>query len=113
MFMFMWLSFLIETKLIYVDIKWDHKTHNPKPYIYASEEIITIKMGRRARLFSLGSPVSSTSKTDFHNIAEILLKVVLNPRIDCINDTNCKDKYVRNLKLKNPALPSVVTSRLH
>jgi hypothetical protein len=29
-------------------------------------------------LFSLGIPVSSTNKTDRHDIAEILLKVVLN-----------------------------------
>jgi hypothetical protein len=28
--------------------------------------------------FSPGTPVSSTNKTDRHNIAEILLKVVLN-----------------------------------
>ena len=28
--------------------------------------------------FSQGTPVSSTNKTDCHNIAEILLKVVLN-----------------------------------
>jgi len=28
--------------------------------------------------FSRGTPVSSTNKTDCHNIAEILLKVVLN-----------------------------------
>jgi hypothetical protein len=28
--------------------------------------------------FSLGTPVSSTNKTDCHDIAEILLKVVLN-----------------------------------
>ena len=30
------------------------------------------------RWFSLGNPVSSTNKTDHHDIAEILLKVVLN-----------------------------------
>jgi len=28
--------------------------------------------------FSLGTPVSSTNKTDGHDIAEILLKVALN-----------------------------------
>jgi hypothetical protein len=28
--------------------------------------------------FSLGTPVSSTNKTDYHDIAEILLKVALN-----------------------------------
>jgi hypothetical protein len=30
------------------------------------------------RWFSLETPVSSTNKTDLHNITEILLKVVLN-----------------------------------
>jgi len=30
------------------------------------------------RWFSPGTPVSSTNKTDCHNIAEILLKVALN-----------------------------------
>ena len=34
--------------------------------------------------FSLGTPVSSTNKTDLHNITEILLKVALNT----INQTN-------------------------
>jgi hypothetical protein len=36
------------------------------------------------RWFSLGTPVYSTNKTDHHDIAEILLKVVLNT----INQTN-------------------------
>jgi hypothetical protein len=38
--------------------------------------------------FSLGIPVSSTNKTDCHDIAEILLKVVLNT----INQTICLDR---------------------
>jgi hypothetical protein len=33
------------------------------------------------RWFSPGTPVSSTNKTDHHNIAEILLKVALNLNI--------------------------------
>jgi hypothetical protein len=36
------------------------------------------------RWFSPGTPVSSTNKTDFHDIAEIVLKVALNT----INQTN-------------------------
>ena len=31
-----------------------------------------------SRWFSPGTPISSTNKTDCHNIAEILLKVALN-----------------------------------
>jgi len=41
--------------------------------------------------FSLGPPVSSTNKTDHHNIAEILLKVALNtikPNQCCLLDVN-------------------------
>jgi hypothetical protein len=38
----------------------------------------------RSVVFS-GTPVSSTNKTDCHDIADILLKVVLNT----INQTNC------------------------
>jgi len=42
------------------------------------------------RLFSPGTPVSSTNKTDRHDIAEILLKVALNTIILIIfASTNC------------------------
>jgi hypothetical protein len=43
------------------------------------------------RWFSLGTPVSSTNKTDLHNIAEILLKVALNTITLTLNPlyTNC------------------------
>ena len=36
------------------------------------------KIGQLLRLFSPGAPVSSTNKTDRHDITEILLKVALN-----------------------------------
>jgi len=39
------------------------------------------------RWFSLGTPVSSTKKTDRHIIAEILLKVALNTRTPLNNTT--------------------------
>jgi hypothetical protein len=35
--------------------------------------------------FSPGTPVSSTNNTDCHDIAEILLKVALNPISQAIN----------------------------
>jgi hypothetical protein len=41
------------------------------------------------RLFSLGPQVSSTNKTDCHNITEILLKVALNT-IKQNKQQNCK-----------------------
>jgi hypothetical protein len=37
------------------------------------------------RWFSLGTPVSSTTKTGCHDIAEILLKVALNTKNQSIN----------------------------
>ena len=43
------------------------------------------------RWFSLGTPVSSTNKTDRHNITEILLKVVLNT----INQTIFANRLLR------------------
>jgi hypothetical protein len=56
--------------------------------------------------FSLGTPVSSTNKTDRHDITEILLKVSLNT----INSTNhrlniginglCKMSYICHIKVE-------------
>jgi hypothetical protein len=37
------------------------------------------------RWFSPGTPASSTTKTDHHDVAEILLKVVLNTKNQSIN----------------------------
>jgi hypothetical protein len=39
------------------------------------------------RLFSLGTPASSTTKTGRHDIAEILLKVALNTKNQSINQS--------------------------
>jgi hypothetical protein len=44
--------------------------------------------------FSLGTPVSSTNKTDRHDITEILLKVALNT----INQTNQFIMYWRKIR---------------
>jgi hypothetical protein len=41
------------------------------------------------RWFSLGIPASSTTKTDRHNIAEILLKVALSTKNQSINQSEC------------------------
>ena len=45
--------------------------------------------------FSPGSPVSSTNKTDFHNITEILLKVALST----INQQNHQNDTIRKLNI--------------
>ena len=45
----------------------------------------------RGRRFSPGLPVSSMNKTDHHDMAEILLKVALNP----IKQTNKKQTFIR------------------
>ena len=42
------------------------------------------------RLFSPGTPVSSTNKTDRHDITEILLKVVLKHHKPKPNKMNCE-----------------------
>jgi hypothetical protein len=55
----------------------------------------------KGRCFSLGTAVSTTNKTDHHDITEILLKVVLNT----INQTNCwktfdfKFIFYQNIKI--------------
>jgi len=50
------------------------------------------------RWFSLGTLVSSTNKTDPHDITEILLKVVLNT----INQTNQAKKMTTTYNIGNP-----------
>jgi hypothetical protein len=49
------------------------------------------------RLFSPCPPVSSTNKSDRHDIAEIVLKVALNT----INQTNNTHEYNKTMILKN------------
>jgi hypothetical protein len=52
-------------------------------------------------LFSQGTPLSSTNKTDLHDIAEILLKVVLHtialplllPLLPLVNDCRLSGAY--------------------
>ena len=44
------------------------------------------------------SPVSSTSKTDRHDIAEILLKVVLNTITPPVLHKKCLIRYVNSTK---------------
>jgi hypothetical protein len=46
------------------------------------------------RWFSMGTPVSSTNKTDCHDITEILLKVALNT----INIT-CRKNHNKNMSI--------------
>jgi hypothetical protein len=49
------------------------------------------------RWFSPGTPVSSTNKTDCHDIAEILLKVAL-ITINLTNQNICKVVFATNFK---------------
>jgi len=48
------------------------------------------------RWFSLGPPVSSTNKTDCHDISEILLKVAINT----IKQTNNKLNYLSRILIR-------------
>jgi hypothetical protein len=46
--------------------------------IWSSAKVVSLNPAHATgQWFSLGTPVSSTNKTDCHNIAEILLKVAL------------------------------------
>ena len=47
----------------------------------------------QGRWFSLGTPASSTTKTGRHDIAEIFLKVALNPKIQIQIITEDSDHY--------------------
>jgi len=47
------------------------------------------------RWFSTGTPVSSTTKTGHHDIAEILLKVALNTK----NQTKPSTEWTNNLNI--------------
>ena len=50
--------------------------------------------------FSVGIPVSSTNKTDRHNIAEILLKVALNTiTLTLIGKNHYCDKHIQLLQM--------------
>jgi hypothetical protein len=54
--------------------------------------------------FSLGTPVSSTNKTDHHDISEILLEVALNtitPKPNSDNDIQLKRHDLQNICFKN------------
>jgi hypothetical protein len=56
------------------------------------------------RWFSPGTPVSSTTKTDRHDIAEILLKVTLSIKNQCFRNTlshTCLHKLVTNNCFQN------------
>ena len=46
--------------------------------VYSIQHYVFCQWLASCRLFSLGTPVSSSKKTDRHDITEILLKVVLN-----------------------------------
>ena len=58
----------------------------------------SISMTSSGRWFSRGPPVSTTNKTDLHDITEILLKVTLNTIKQKTNkQTNkqCHDSFIR------------------
>jgi hypothetical protein len=61
--------------------------NNMKPIFYKVKDATFISYLRYIIVsVSFGIPVSSTNKTDLHNIAEILLKVALNTMtLICLN----------------------------
>jgi hypothetical protein len=50
-------------------------------YNVFNKYIINVQLLAHGRWFSQGTPASSTNKTSGHDIAEILLKVALNTKI--------------------------------
>jgi hypothetical protein len=56
-----------------------HSTRSPSDKVY--------QLLAHGRLFSPGTPVSSTTKTGRHDIAEILLKMTLNTKNQSINQS--------------------------
>ena len=53
------------------------------------------------RWFSPGTLISSTNKTDYHDITEILLKVALNQTFIDIEIKFCTSDYTCRLKISN------------
>ena len=66
--------------------------------LYAAVSDKTYQLLAHGRWFSLGTPASSPTKTGRHDIAEILLKVVLNT----INQSINQKLYVTGLHKANP-----------
>ena len=52
-----------------------NKQHTPSYFFFASDKVY--QLFAQSRWFSLGTPASSTTKTDRHDITEILLKIAL------------------------------------
>ena len=65
------------------------------------------------RWFSLGTPVSSTNKTDGHNITEILLKVALNLITPTLNLNCISGKVGLYLLLQNSILNSFIVTLIN
>jgi hypothetical protein len=64
-----------ESMLITTDIVSSNPTHGD---VYSLQQYVIRQWLAVGSCFSMGTPVSSTNKTDCHNVTEILLKVALN-----------------------------------
>jgi hypothetical protein len=62
----------------------NHKSYHSLLRVAAASDKV-YQLLTHDRLFSLGTPASSTTKTSRHDIAEILLKVALNTKNQSIN----------------------------
>ena len=60
----------------------------------AATSVKVYQLLAHGRWFSLGTPASSTTKTGRHDIAEILLKVVLNTKNQIIKSHNLRIKKI-------------------
>jgi hypothetical protein len=64
----------------------NHKSYHSLLRVAAASDKV-YQLLTHDRLFSLGTPASSTTKTGRHDIAEILLKVALNTKNQSINQS--------------------------
>jgi hypothetical protein len=64
----------------------------------------------QGRWFSPGAPASSTTKTGRHDIAEILLEVVLNTKVHIHNYLSCPEAYHLIFYTRSGAIKEIAMS---
>ena len=79
--------------------RFKFESHSSEEYSIQYYVIKFVSDLRQGWLYSLGTPASSTNKTDCHNITEILLKVVLNTLTLILISSKIKSKIILALSV--------------
>jgi len=79
--------------------RFKFESHSSEEYSIQYYVIKFVSDLRQDRLYSLGTPASSTNKTDCHNMTEILLKVVLNTLTLILISSKIKSKIILALSV--------------